>query len=43
MLVNSEKTQCPAERCGRATPSQAGSFMLPGVCNDHEPAPEGKI
>ena len=45
MVVNSEKTRCPAQiERGRATPSQAGRvYSLPGVCNEHVPPSEEKI
>lgn len=35
MVANSVDTRCPAERCGRAIPSQAGARLALGVCNEH--------
>ena len=42
MTANSVDPPCPANRRGRATPSQAGA-QAPGVCNEQMLSPGGKV
>jgi hypothetical protein len=44
MVANSENTRCPALTSAEGQPRAKQAAVMPlGVCNEHEPPPEGKM